>query len=155
MLSIIIALFILGMVLVSFELIVPGGILGLLGVLSIMGSWVLAFIEYGIHGGMIAVVASVVIMTLSLAIELKLVPRTRIGQRLFLNRSIDSTSHGSLAAPDLVGQEGEALTTLAPTGVVIVDGRKYEAFSMSGLVERGTRLEVVDYDNFRVRVKKI
>lgn len=153
--GLIIALFVLGLVLVSFELIVPGGILGLLGGLMILGSWALAFTAYGVEGGMIAVVAGVVVIGLSLALELKILPRTRMGRKLFLERSIDSTSHRSPAGPDIVGKEGEALTTLAPTGVVVVENTKYEALSISGFIERGTRLQVVDFDNFRVRVRRI
>lgn len=155
MLTLIIALFVLGMALISIELIVPGGILGLLGLLSILGSWTLVFLEYGTHWGMVAVLVGVVLLAVSVVIELKFIPRTKAGKRLFLNRSIESTSHASPGAPELLGKEGEALTTLAPTGVVVIDGRKYEGFSMSGLVEKGARLQVVDYDNFRVRVKRV
>lgn len=155
MLSIIIALFLLGILLVSFEILVPGGILGLLGMLAIFGSWALAFVEWGTHGGLVAVGLGLLVLILSLVVELKFLPRTRVGKRLFLKDAIHATSQGPLAAPEIVGREGEALTTLAPTGVVVIDDRKYEAFSMSGLIEKGTRLQVVDYDNFRIRVKKI
>lgn len=155
MVGIIVALFVLGLVLISFELIIPGGILGLLGMLSIFGSWGLSFYEFGTHGGLLAILSGLVVLGVVLGVELKLLPRTRIGRRLFLDRSVASTSQRPLATPDVVGKEGEALTALGPTGVVTVEGRNYEGFSMSGFVEKGSRLQVVDFDNFRVRVKKI
>lgn len=154
MLSLIIGLFILGILLISFELIVPGGILGVLGLVAIFGSWALAFVHLGLHGGLIAVVFGLVILGITLVIELKFLPRTKVGKRLFLNRAIEATSQKPLATADIVGKEGETLTTLVPTGVVLIDDRKYEAFSMSGMLEKGVRVKVVDYDSFRVRVKK-
>lgn len=155
MLPIIIGLFILGVGLLSLELVVPGGILGLLGVVSVLAAWTLAFVDYGIQGGLIAVLAGFLVIGLVLLTELKLLPRTAVGKRLFLEGAIAGTSQRPVGEADLAGKEGTAMTTLSPTGVVEVDGRRYEAFSMSGMVERGTRLQVVDVDNFRVRVKRI
>lgn len=153
--SVIIGLYLLGLVLISFEFVVPGGILGVLGGVAIFGSWGVAFTVHGLEGGMLAVLLGILVLGLTLFAELKLLPRTRVGRKLFLERAIEATSQEPLATPALVGLEGEALTTLAPTGVVVVEGQKYEAFSLDGLVEPGTRVQVVDFDNFRVRVKKI
>jgi hypothetical protein len=36
-----------------------------------------------------------------------------------------------------------------------VDGRRYEAFSQSGLAEAGARLKVLETDNFRLIVTQI
>src|SRR5690625_2516889 len=155
MLTLIISLFVVGLLLVSFELIVPGGILGLLGGIAILGSFGLTFSEYGTHVGLAALVGGLVVLVLVLFVELKLLPRTRFGKRFFLSGAIDSTSHAPLATEDIVGKEGETLTALAPTGVVLIDDKKYEAFSMSGMLDRGTRVSVVDFDTFRVRVKKL
>ena len=54
----------------------------------------------------------------------------------------------------VVGKTCEAVTTLAPTGYVRLDGRRYEAFSQSGHVAKGTVLRVVAVDNFRLTVTR-
>jgi membrane-bound ClpP family serine protease len=54
----------------------------------------------------------------------------------------------------VVGKVGEAATTLAPSGYVLIEGRRYEAFSQSGHMDRGTALKVVAVDNFRLIVTK-
>src|SRR5690625_3918739 len=154
MLTTIIALFIVGVLLISFELIVPGGILGLFGGLAILGSWALTFYEYEIHVGLAAVLVGLIILGGTLYVELKLLPRTRFGRRLFLSSAIDSTSQAPLATQDIIGAEGETLTALVPTGVVLIGDQKYEEFSVSGMLEKGTPVTVVDFDTFRVRVKK-
>ncbi len=155
MLTTIVAVFLLGLVLISFELILPGGILGLLGAVAIIGSWTLVFMHYGVQAGVAAVLGGFLILFVTLAVELKLLPRTKAGRKLFLFGSIQSTSQNPIATSDIVGKECEALTRLAPTGVVSIENKSYEAFSISGFVDKGARLQVVDFDNFRVRVRKM
>lgn len=155
MLTLIIGLFILGLALIFVEVLFLEGILGIVGGLAFMAAWALVFIEYGIHWGMLAIIGGVVAIVLMLVVELKVVSKTRFGQRFFHRSAIAATSQAPLATDDIVGKEGETLTTLSPTGVIVVDNRKYEAFSMSGRLDRGTRVQVVDFDNFRVRVRTV
>jgi membrane-bound ClpP family serine protease len=155
MLSLIIGLFVLGLVFFFFELIVPGGILGMIGALAMLGGCVLAFVEYGAGGGMLTFMIFSVLAVACLVLELKILPRTRLGGSLFLDDAISGTSQKPAGERELIGLECEALTTLSPTGLVKIEGKQYEAFSQSGLVNRGARLKVVDVDNFRVKVSKL
>ena len=58
-------------------------------------------------------------------------------------------------AAAVVGKICEAETTLAPSGYVSLDGRRYEAYSRSGLATKGSRLQVVAVDNFRLIVTQL
>jgi membrane protein implicated in regulation of membrane protease activity len=58
------------------------------------------------------------------------------------------------SAADVVGREAVAQTVLAPSGYVVVDGKRYEAYSQTGHAIVGTRLRVVGLDNFRLIVTK-
>ncbi len=155
MLSLIIGLFVLGLVLFFFELIVPGGILGMAGALAMLAGCVLAFMEYGLAGGMLAFLIFTVLAVAGLLLEVRFLRKTRIGGGLMLEGSIAGTSQKPAGERSLVGMECEALTTLSPTGLVRIEGRQYEEFSKSGLINRGSRLKVVDVDNFRVKVSKL
>jgi membrane-bound ClpP family serine protease len=53
-----------------------------------------------------------------------------------------------------VGKAAEAITPLVPSGYVLVEGRRYEAFSQSGHATKGATLRVVGLDNFRLIVTK-
>ncbi|MDD2764591.1 MAG: NfeD family protein [Opitutaceae bacterium] len=151
----ILLLFLLGTVLLVFEVFMPGSILGILGGVAMLGGCVVAFVDYGAGGGSLAVLAGLAILGLALYAEFGLLPRTRLGKRFFLHDSIGATSQPPLAeAGAVVGKLCEAATTLAPTGYVLLDGRRYEAFSQSGHVARGTTLQVVAVDNFRLTVTK-
>jgi membrane-bound serine protease (ClpP class) len=151
----ILLLFLLGTVLLVFEVFTPTSVLGILGGLAMLGGCILAFMDYGAGGGSLAVVAGLAILGVALYAEFGLLPKTRLGKRFFLHDSIGATSQPPLAeAGAVVGKTCEAVTTLAPTGYVRLDGRRYEAFSQSGHVAKGTVLRVVAVDNFRLTVTR-
>ncbi|TVR47976.1 MAG: serine protease [Puniceicoccaceae bacterium] len=150
----VVLLFVLGIILILFEVMVPGGILGLLGGLALLAGGVLAFVNFGLGVGLLAFLAAMAVLGLSLLAELKFLPRTAVGQRLFLHSQIEGSSQKTEGFAELIGRPCEALTALSPTGVVLLDGKKYEAFSQSGFIERGARLTVTRYDNFRLIVSK-
>ena len=151
--SLIILLFSLGILFIAVEVIVPGAILGSIGALLMFGGCVMAFIEYGTTGGMLAVTAAFAIGALAMFLEFKVIPNTKFGKRAFLTREITAVSAAFGAeARDLIGKSAEALTLLSPSGYILIDGIRYEAFSQSGQVPAGSALEVVGADNFRLIV---
>jgi membrane-bound ClpP family serine protease len=153
--SMILLLFLLGLVFLFFEVFTPGPIFGLLGGLTLMGGITMAFTHYGGNVGLLAAVSAIAAVGATLYAELVWLPKTRLAQRL----SIKSTSGAIdrlLPVPpgEVVGKAAEALTTLAPSGYVLVEGRRYEAFSQSGHVARGEQLLVAGFDNLRLIVTK-
>jgi membrane-bound ClpP family serine protease len=148
-------LFALGIVLLAFEVIVPGVILGTLGGVSLLVGCILAFITFGPTGGFSALAVAVVLIAVLLYLEFVVLPKTRWGKRMFLRATISGTSQAIPAtATALVGEAAEALTVLAPSGYVQIGAQKYEAFCQSGHVPKGTALRVVSADNFRVVVTR-
>jgi len=151
----IILLFALALVLFFFEVFVPGAVLGILGGILMAVGCGLAFVEYGLDGGAIAVVVALTLVGLTLYIEFFILPKTRFGQKLFLHTAIAAKSQPAPAeGDDVVGLTGEALTTLAPGGMVRVGGRSYEAASLSGLLPKGAPVKVTGRDDFRLLVSK-
>lgn len=151
--SLVAILFLVGAMLLAAEVFLPGGIAGIFGGLAMLGGCVVAFQEYGANGGLIATVGALALLGLTFFVELVWLPKTRLGRKLIVQSTVASTSQPPLAiAGDVVGKPAEAVTPLGPSGYVLVDGRRYEAFCQSGLVAAGTRLKVVGLDNFRLIV---
>ena len=93
----IVLLFLVGLILLGFEVFVPGAILGILGGLALLGGVVLSFFEYGQSGGWTAFgVASLAVGGL-LFFEFRILPRTALGKRLFLKSEIGGTSQPVIA----------------------------------------------------------
>jgi membrane-bound ClpP family serine protease len=151
----ILILFLLGVVLLAGEVFVPGAILGILGAVAMLAGCVLSFVQLGTGGGMIATVVALALLALTLYVELIWLPKTRFGRKLIVQATVDATSQPPLADKDtVIGKTAEAMTALVPSGHVLLEGRRYEAFSQSGHVAKGATLRVVGLDNFRLIVTK-
>lgn len=149
----IIILFIIGALLMAAEVFLPGAIAGILGGLALLVGSILSFNEFGFTGGMVASVAALALVALMLYLELVLLPKTAFGRKMVVQSTVDATSQPPLASLESVlDQPAEALTTLAPSGYVLVGGRRYEAFCRSGHASKGAALRVVGLDNFRLIV---
>jgi membrane-bound ClpP family serine protease len=151
----IVLLFLLGVLLLAGEVFVPGAIMGIIGGLAMMLGCVLSFQQFGPAGGAVATAIAVTLLGITLYIELKWLPRSRFGKKLVVQSASDATSQPALASLEAVlGKTAEAVTTLAPSGYVLVEGRRYEAFCQSGHVAKGAMLRVTGLDNFRLIVTK-
>ena len=149
----IIILFVIGSLLLAAEIFLPGAVAGIIGALALLGGSMLSFREFGFGGGLAASGAAVILVVLMLYLELVVLPRTAFGQRMVVRATVDATSQPPLANLEaVVDKPAEALTTLAPSGYVLVEGRRYEAFCRSGHAAKGAVLRVVGIDNFRVIV---
>lgn len=148
-------LFVVGFILLAFEVFVPGAILGIFGGLALLGGVVLSFLEHGAGGGFTALGVAALLAGLMFTFEFVILPRTPWGRRMFLRAEVGGTSQPPVAdAASVVGRMGEAVTPLSPTGYILVDGRRYEASSRSGQIARGDAVRVVGLDTFRLLVTK-
>lgn len=147
-------LFTAGILLLAFEVFVPGAILGILGAIALFAGVVIAFVTYGVSGGLAAAAIAVALIGLMLFIEFVVLPRTKWGRRMFLETAITANSQTAPSETDLVGRAAKALTPLVPSGFVEVDARRYDAFCRSGPVAKGDPLRVVAVESFRIIVTK-
>ncbi|MCC5024436.1 MAG: serine protease [Candidatus Synoicihabitans palmerolidicus] len=144
-------LFVLGVVFLGMEMFLPGGILGLFAALALLGGCVLACVNYGMGGGLVAVIAALLLVGVMLYFEFAIVPKTPMGKRLFLNTASAGRS-APMREKDFVGSAGETATDLAPTGYVLIEGHRHEAFSRTGFLKAGEPVTVIAVDTFRLIV---
>lgn len=153
--SVILTLFAAGILLLAFEVIVPGAILGILGTVMIIIGVAVSFNQYGTDGGLVATAAALVLTGLALYLEFVLLPKSRVTKKLSLTDTVAGTSQPAVAdRKSVVGRQAVAITALVPSGYVELDGRRYEAFARDGMAQTGERLDVIDVDNFRLIVSK-
>ena len=152
----VIILFAAGVLLVAVEILVPGAILGILGSICLFGGVIAAFVQLGALGGAIATGVALAIGAVTLYLEFVVLPKSRLAKKFSMTETVSSQSQPVIAdRAVVVGREVVALTTLAPSGFVELDGRRYEAFCQSGMTTAGARLRVVDVDTFRLVVNQI
>ena len=153
--STIIGLLVAAFILVFFEVILPGGILGIIAALCvILASW-FAGAEFGAGVGILTFVGSAAAIAILAFVEFKLLARTSLGRAFFLKSSVTGHSNIAPAEASIIGKKGSALTRLNPSGKVAIDGQSYEAHSQDGYIEADQPVLVVAQDNFNLIIKKI
>jgi membrane-bound ClpP family serine protease len=153
--NIVILLFLLGVLLLAGEVFMLGAVLGILGALCMAAGCVISFLQLGSSGGLVATAVALILLGLTLYLELIWLPKTKFGKKLIVQSTIAATSQPPLAAKDnVIGKMAEAVTPLVPSGYVLVEGHRYEAFSPAGHVDKGQLLRVSGLDNFRLIVTK-
>ena len=150
----ILGLVLAALVLVFFEVILPGGLLGLLALGCVVGAALLGFNEYGAVGGVSTFVGALIAVAVLVFVEFKLMANSRFGKGFFLKNAVSGRSNKAQADDSIAGKEGVALTRLNPSGKVAIDERSYEAYSQDGYIESGEPVTVVSQDNFKLIIKK-
>ena len=144
-----------GIVLLALEVVVPGAVLGMFGALVMLAGCITAFVTYGSNGGLVSILAAVVLVGATFCIELLWLPKSRIARHFSMNTTLQGASQPPLAEEsEVLGREAVAETVLAPSGYVRIGNRRFEAFCQAGFVSAGEKLTVSGLDNFRVIVTK-
>lgn len=153
--NLIIILFVVGVILLAADVFVSSFVMAMLGALTMAWGCAVTYSHFGGVAAGVSAVVAVALLGLTIYIELVWLPKSRFGKALVVQSVVDSTSQPAPAKmEEVVGKGAEALTTLAPSGYVLVDGKRYEAFCRSGLAAKGDRMTVVGVDNFRLIVSK-
>ncbi|HJZ87050.1 MAG TPA: NfeD family protein [Polyangia bacterium] len=160
-------LFGIGVALLVFEIFAaPGHIVpGVLGVVCILGSLVLAFLDLRHvpldvqwHAGAVkhalAVVATSLVSTALLgALAIRALPQTRFGRSLVLKEAIAGAPADS-APQELLGREGRALTPLRPAGKAELAGVRVDVVADGDFVDIGEAVRVVRVEGMKVVVRR-
>lgn len=143
------------LVLTFLELLLPGGILGVLAAICLLIATWLGFESYGFFGGMTVFFGTLVSLVMLSFVEFKLMAKTPYGRKFFLNTAIAGHSNKAQADDSIIGKKGIALTRLNPSGKVSINGKNYEAYSQDGFIESDHEIAVVSQDDFKLTIKKL
>lgn len=147
--------FLVGIILLALEIVVPGAVLGIAGGVAMLAGVAISFSVFGGGGGAVATLVALLALGVTVYLEFIWLPKSKFAKGLSASATIDATSQPPVAnAADVIGRDAIAQTVLSPSGYVLVEGRRYEAYSQSGHATAGTALRVVSVDNFRLVVTK-
>jgi membrane-bound ClpP family serine protease len=152
-----IVLLLLGLGLVLLEVFVPsGGVIGVLAVLAVMGSVVMAFYA-GPMTGMTFLLLSLVAMPAAFAFAVKVWPDTPLGRRILIkvptSEEVLPDDPERRLLQELVGKVGRAKSLMLPSGAAEIAGRTVDAISEGVTIEPGTLIRVVEVRGKRVVVR--
>lgn len=149
-------LFFLGVVLIWLEFILPGMVLGVLGVAALVGSTAAAiyvYPEYTVFIVVVEAVAAVVVISLGLYIMAK----TKVLGGL-VHRSDQTLEEGysNIAQTSIrAGMRGKVITQLRPSGTIAMGDERIDAVANGAFIESGVEVEVIEVHGNRVVVEPV
>lgn len=141
-----------GLILVGAEVFVPGGILGLIGGLALVGAGVAGFYAFPGYGVPVAL-GIVALAGVALSVWIKYFPRSPLGRRMTVERNLHDAKATEDGLDALVGKTGEAISELRPGGFARIDGRRVDVVTQGGMIEQGARVVVCEVHGNRVVVR--
>ena len=150
----ILLIFLVGIILLALDIFASSFVLAAIGGAVMLGGCAAAYDHFGLVGAGCAGLVAVVLLGATIYLELTILPRTRFGRGLIVHTTSGTAQPPPASAESVVGRDAAALTTLAPSGYVLVAGQRYEAFCQSGHAAVGATLRVIGVDNFRLIVSQ-
>lgn len=150
-------LLLVGIALIVVEMIIPGfGIAGLSGGAAVIAGLIVSSNTFGAAMFTLAIV--VILLCIAALIIFKVVfGKRRNGKStLILTESINagSTELCDEDAAKLIGQQGVALSTLRPSGIAMINGRRLDVLADGEFIEKGDAVVVTDVQGLHITVVK-
>ena len=149
-------IFIIGLILVVAEFFVPGGIVGILGGVLIIGSLLFAG-ESFVHMAYSILIAMVIAITGMVILMKFFGKKLHMFNRLVL-RDATTTEEGYVSNTnriELIGKQGQSLTPLRPSGTVVIDNERIDVVTEGSYVDAGKPVEVIKVEGSRIVVREI
>lgn len=149
-------LLLIGIALIVLEFFVSGGILGILGVIAVIGSLLLA--GYDLWHMAFSLSIALIVAIVAAIILFKWIGTERGIFKKIILRDRTTTEKGYVSGEErkeLVGLVGEALTPLRPSGTALFNDERIDVVSEGGFIERGKHVIIVKVESFRVIVREV
>ncbi len=147
-LTIIIGVFICGLVAMFVELFLPGAIIGTIGFLAVAGSIVFAFVRGHSTTGAVLVMCTIAFIPVFFTVW------KNVLARYFAITGDEKDFRPSALGSDLVGAEGITLSALRPSGIARLNEQRYDVVTRGEMLEKGTRIRVIEVSGNRIVVAR-
>jgi membrane-bound serine protease (ClpP class) len=151
-----IILFVVGIVLILLELVLPGGIIGIFGFAAFLASFFLAA-ENFVHMGISLLIAFTISILASVVMIKVYDKKMKFFKKLILTDST-STESGYVSnrnRTELIGIIAHALTDLRPSGTIVVEDERIDAVSEGGFIKKDSAVKIVKVEGSRIVVREL
>ncbi|MBT3877932.1 MAG: hypothetical protein HON76_21530 [Candidatus Scalindua sp.] len=146
----IITLYIIGLIAITIELFIPGAIVGICGAGCVITSIIFAYLHISNLLGHILLGIGICFIPIFFITWYKLLTKT-----FAVRASEEGFSSSKNNLEDLISAEGVAITTLRPSGTVIINGGKVDVVSEGEMILKNTKIKVIDVKGNRIVVKPV
>ncbi len=148
----VVILILVGAALLLLETVLPGMIAGIIGFGCLVAGVAMAYVDFDTRTANFVLLAVVVGLVAGTACWLKFFPDSRVARLFISQRTV-----GEIGAekPELLNQNGTALTPLRPSGAASINGKRVDVITEGPFVERGSPVKVVAVEGMRVVVRAV
>lgn len=152
-------LFAIGFIALFLELFIPAvGVIGAAGIICMISGTIVAYNSLGKIIGSIFLSGILIGTPAMIMIGFKVFPKSFVGKRLILHKSMEQeagyTSADSEKYNGLVGKQGIVVTTLRPSGMVKIDGKKFSVVTSGEMIQKDEVVRVLKVEGNRIVVRK-
>lgn len=136
-----------GLLVLTAEIFIPShGLLTVVGVGFLIAAIVRTFMTAGQTAGIIAILASMVVLPTIMLLAIKFWPKTPIGRRIAPPNPIVRPTDTSIPIAELsslLGHSGRCVSPLRPVGICEFDGHRVSCVSEMGMIDAGREVRAV------------
>jgi len=155
---IVVLLALAGVGLIISEVFIPGGIIGTLGMLALVGSIVLAATHFTTAGIVATVFLIPIAGIVAWILALRVLPKTRLGRNVFLSSTQEGMSVLAGSAETykrFIGKRGVAQSYLRPAGVAEIEGARVDVVTEGEFIPAGNPIEVLRLEGNHLVVRAV
>ncbi|MEM7601636.1 MAG: NfeD family protein [Verrucomicrobiota bacterium] len=138
--TLIIILVAVGLIAVLAELVLPGGLLGIVGALCLIAAVITTFVEYGAIAGIVGLILLLILGVATLGWWMKYFHKLPGTKQLILH---DESGGDETEKIELVGKAGVTLTDLVPSGHARIEGTKFDVMAEAESIPKDSEIVVV------------
>lgn len=143
-----------GFILIGFEIFLPGGVLGIMGGIAWLAAAIVGLNAFPAPYNILSAVGLLFIGVFTFVVWMRYFPKSRIGKSLTLQEDGAEQKAHSADEQVPVGATGEALSTLRPSGIVMIDGERVDVVAQGEWIEAGSNVQVISTSGGHVSVVK-
>ena len=151
------ALFLIGMALLIMELFLPGfGVSGICGILCLVAVIVIQFMTNRPSVAWIVTGAVLLILLIMIVLFMHSMKNGMLFRSpIVLKEQIEAEAikPSSESLEPLIGKTGTALTPLRPSGIALIDGKRYSVETQATFVDKGAEVTVLGVDGTKITVR--
>lgn len=142
-----------GFVLIGMEIFIPGGILGIFGAVAWTSAALVSWRHFPEPWNLISALGLLVFGILTFIVWIRYFPKSRAGKSLALKENAaDYKSHKTHDV--VIGATGEALSTLRPSGIALIEGKRIGVVADGEWIEAGQTIRVSSISGGHISVVK-
>ncbi|WP_422723717.1 NfeD family protein [Jeotgalibacillus soli] len=149
-------LFLIGVALIIAEFYIPGGIVGIIGLIAVLASILLAGSSIVFMG--IALSIALLVAVIGMVIMVKFLGKNLHLLKKFILSDSTSTESGYVSNVnrlELIGKIGVTRTPLRPSGTIVIDDEPIDAVTEGGYIDRQKNVKVVKVEGSRIVVREV